>query len=80
MKNVYFDVTTVADQQTEATLRQFAARVRQVGIERVLWGSDLSLPNGNPTARNAWANFRAKVPLTDAEFRTIASNLAPYLR
>jgi predicted TIM-barrel fold metal-dependent hydrolase len=80
VKNVYFDVTTVADQQTEATLRQFAARVRQVGIERVLWGSDLSLPNGNPTARDAWANFRAKVPLTDAEFRTIASNLAPYLR
>jgi hypothetical protein len=51
-----------------------------VGLRRILFGSDLSLPNGNPPAREAWANFRAAVPLTDAEFRTIARNVAPYLR
>jgi predicted TIM-barrel fold metal-dependent hydrolase len=79
-RNLYFDVTTVADRQSEATLRQFAARIRQVGINRVLWGSDLALPNGNPPAKQGWAHFRASVPLTDAEFATIARNVAPYLR
>ena len=79
-KNLYFDVTTVADRQTEATLRQFAARIRQVGIHRVFWGSDLALPNGNPPAKQGWTHFRASVPLTDAEFATIARNVAPYLK
>jgi predicted TIM-barrel fold metal-dependent hydrolase len=44
MKNVYFDVATVADEQPEAELKRFAARIRQVGIKRVLYGSDLGPP------------------------------------
>jgi predicted TIM-barrel fold metal-dependent hydrolase len=79
-RNLYFDVTTVADRQTEARLQKFAMRIRQVGIQRVLFGSDLALPGGNPPAREAWANFRATVPLTDDELRAIARNVAPYMR
>lgn len=75
-KNLYFDVATVADEQSDATLKTFAARIRQVGLKRVLFGSDL----GPPVPRKSWAIFRTSVPLTDAEFRVIAGNVAPYFR
>ena len=53
-------------------------RVRQLGVRRVLYGSDAaSAPN--PPPREGWAAFR-KVPLTEDEFRTIAANVAPYMR
>jgi predicted TIM-barrel fold metal-dependent hydrolase len=73
-KNLYFDVATVADEQPEAELKRFAARIRQVGVKRVLFGSDL----GPPYARQEWLTFRTTVPLTDDEMRTIAGNVAPY--
>jgi predicted TIM-barrel fold metal-dependent hydrolase len=73
-KNLYFDVATVADDQREETLKRFAARIRQVGVKRVLYGSDL----GPPYARQEWMTFRTTVPLTDEEFRAIAANVAPY--
>lgn len=75
-KNLFFDVATVADQQPDEALRQFAARIRQVGPERVLFGTDM----GPPHARQSWAIFRTTVPLTDEEFRIIAGNVAPFLR
>jgi predicted TIM-barrel fold metal-dependent hydrolase len=76
-KNFYFDVATVAtvaDGQPEDELKRFAARIRQVGLKRVLYGSDL----GPPYARQEWLTFRTTVPLTDDEMRTIAANVAPY--
>lgn len=73
-KNLYFDVATVADEQPDAELKRFAARIRQVGLKRVLFGSDL----GPPYARQEWLTFRTTVPLTDDEMRTIAENVAPY--
>lgn len=75
-KNLYFDIATVADLQTEQTLETFAKRIRQVGLKRVLFGTDA----GPPHARQSWANFRTTVPLTDEEFRVIANNVAPFLR
>ncbi len=75
-KNLYFDVATVADQQTEETLKTFAKRIRQVGPRRVLFGTDL----GPPAARQSWLTFRTTVPLTDEEFKTIAGNVAPYFQ
>jgi predicted TIM-barrel fold metal-dependent hydrolase len=77
-RNLYFDIATVADRQPPEVLERLAARIRQVGVERVLWGSDLAPPNLRAT--EAWANFRTTVPLTDAEFGAIAANVAPYLR
>jgi len=75
-KNLYFDVATVADGQSDEVLQKFAERIRQVGLKRVLYGTDA----GPPTARQSWRNFRTTVPLTEEEIRTIAGNVASYLR
>jgi predicted TIM-barrel fold metal-dependent hydrolase len=75
-KNLYFDIATVADGQTPQVLQKFAERIRQVGLDRVLYGTD-SAP---PPARQSWATFRTTVPLTEEEFKAIAGNVAPYLR
>jgi predicted TIM-barrel fold metal-dependent hydrolase len=75
-KNLYFDIATVADGQSDEVLKTFARRIRQVGLQRVLFGTDL----GPPFARQSWAIFRTTVPLTEEEIRTIAGNVAPYLR
>jgi len=75
-RNLYFDVATVADEQPAEVLRTFARRIRQVGLRRVLFGTDL----GPPMPRQSWLTFRTTVPLTDDEFKTIAGNVAPYFR
>ncbi|HEY4563462.1 MAG TPA: amidohydrolase family protein [Thermoanaerobaculia bacterium] len=75
-RNLYFDVATVADEQPAEVLRTFARRIRQVGLRRVLFGTDL----GPPMPRQSWLTFRTTVPLTDDEFKTIAANVAPYFR
>jgi len=79
MKNVWFDVAAVADARlTPAQGERVAARIRQLGVSRVLYGSDAAAtPASAP--KNAWAMFR-KVPLTEQEFRTIAANVPPYMR
>lgn len=48
------------------------ARIRQIGLERILYGSD-----GPPQA--AWTAF-TQLPLTTAEIQAIAGNVAPYMR
>ena len=79
MKNVWFDVTTVVRPGTSPDeLKQIAARIRELGVERVLYGSDAALsPQAYPQA--AWEAFQ-QLPLTEEEFRVIASNVAPYMR
>ena len=52
-------------------------RMRQVGMQRMLFGPDAAAPSNVP--RLTWAASR-ELPLTDAEFRTIETNVAPYLR
>jgi predicted TIM-barrel fold metal-dependent hydrolase len=76
--NLWFDVTTVDRGLSPAGAQLLATRIRQLGIQRVLWGSDAAT-GGNLPPGKAWAEFR-KVPLTAAEFQTIASNVAPYMR
>lgn len=56
-----------------------AARIRQIGLQRILYGSDMAV-QGNPAARESWTMFRMKTPLTAQEFETIAANVAPYLQ
>ena len=79
-RNVYFDVATTVTMQTsadDATL--IVARLRQIGLHRILYGSDMAIA-GNPTARQGWAAFRERLPLTEAEFKTVAQNVASYMR
>lgn len=73
-KNLYFDVATLTGGQSDEGLEKDAVRMRQIGLERILWGSDRG------PARQPWRDFRALMPLSAEEIRTIAGNVAPYLR
>jgi uncharacterized protein len=78
-RNLWFDVATVVDPKiSPATAALVVKRIRQIGVDRILYGSDAAL-GGNLPPREGWAAFR-KLPLTEAEFEQIAKNVAPYLR
>ena len=79
-RNLCFDQTTVATAETTPEDGARIARmIRRVGPARVFFGSDMPV-GGNPPPAEGWAIFRAKVPLTRAEMRTIALNEPPYAR
>ena len=79
MRNVYFDVATAVTGETTAQEAALVAlRIREVGAQRVLYGSDLSPPGGS--IRTGWEIFRDRVPLTAAELRTIAGNVTRFAR
>ena len=78
-RNLYFDVSEVwvdiAQTGSSDTQAMLASRIRQIGLERILFGSDGKIPPDQ-----AWRAFKARVPLEDHEFRAIARNIAPYVR
>jgi uncharacterized protein len=78
-RNLYFDLATVADEQTAEDEKLLARRIRQIGLRRILYGSDAPF-GGRNAPRQEWGTFRGMVPLTDEEFRIIAGNVAPYMR
>jgi uncharacterized protein len=76
-RQLYFDVTAIASANMSAEHASRAAlRIRQLGIDRVLYGSDAAV-GGNLPPREGWAAFR-QLPLSDSEIEKIASNIAPY--
>jgi len=78
-KNLWFDVTSVVlPGITPEKAKLVATRLREIGLKRVLYGSDAHA-GGNFAPREGWAAFQ-QLPLTQAEFRTIAQNLPPYMR
>ena len=75
--NLWFDVTSAAGSGPAAENNELVAqRIRQLGIERVVYGSDAPVPGNTPS--EAWAAFR-RLLLTDKEFRVIANNVAGYV-
>ena len=79
-RNLYFDVATNVTMDTSREDAEFlAANIRKIGVSRILYGSDMTRV-GNLTPRQGWGAFRAMLPLTEAELRTIANNVAPYMR
>src|SRR5262245_14621369 len=78
MKNVWFDAAVVVRAETlQADLDRIAARIRQLGVERVLYGSDAAVsPATYPNS--GWLAFQ-RLPLTASEFQAIAKNVAPYM-
>lgn len=78
MRNLYFDVATiVTEESTAADAGLVARRIRQVGANRVLYGSDLNPPGGS--INKGWEIFRSKVPLSDAEMQQIANNRTRFI-
>ena len=73
-KNLYFDLTSIVFAGQPLELRQrIANRIRQLGLRRVLFGSDLA------DALGEWARLEQLLPLTRAEFTIIAGNVTSYL-
>lgn len=78
-RNLWFDVTSCVDLNiSPANAALVTKRIRQVGVKRILYGSDAAA-GGNLRPRENWAAFR-RLPLTESEFKQIARNVAPYLR
>lgn len=78
-RRLYFDVASIATADIQpGQAREMVARLRQVGLDKVFYGSDAVTPT-NMTPRQAWAAFRA-LPLRQDEIERVATNVAPYLR
>ena len=71
--NLYFDIAAIVAGTSSDQKAAIVHRLRQVGMSRVLFAID------GPVTRTPWELFRT-LPLTEAEFQTIATNLAPYMR
>jgi uncharacterized protein len=77
-RRLWFDVASNVDLNISASNAALVAkRIRQVGVGRVLYGSDAAIGD-NLRPRESWAAFR-RLPLTEEEFIKIAGNKAPYL-
>lgn len=77
--HVYFDISGVAGLgRWEEKKDLIAKRIRQVGVKRVLWGSDGAF-GGGMTPQQALDAFE-ELPLSKSEFQTIYGNLTPYMR
>jgi predicted TIM-barrel fold metal-dependent hydrolase len=78
MKNVYFDVCGIAiPGMWEKNADLVVQRIRQIGTNRLLYGSDAATADNLPKdALKRWHSL----PLTQQEFGEIENNAAPYLR
>ncbi len=72
-KNLYFDVSGLTSYGKPEHMPEIVAQIRRIGLSRILYASDA------PPAE-AWQALVRDVPLTEAELRTIADNVAPYMR
>lgn len=74
-RNLWFDAATnVTEFTTPEMMQAMANRMRQIGLGRILFGHDAEW-----SPHDEWKRMR-RLPLTPAELRTIATNVAPYMR
>jgi predicted TIM-barrel fold metal-dependent hydrolase len=79
MKNVYFDISGVAGVGDWRDHKDaIVQRIRQIGIRKILWGSDGAF-GGGMTPVEALAAFH-ELPLKSNEVHSILANVAPYIR
>lgn len=78
MKNVYFDVCGIAiPGMWEDKADVLVTRIRQIGTNRLLYGSDAATADNRPMdTLKRWHSL----PLTQEEFRAIDNNVVPYVR
>jgi predicted TIM-barrel fold metal-dependent hydrolase len=78
-RHLWFDVASCVDLNiSPANAALVVKRIRQLGVKRILYGTDAALGD-NLRPRESWAAFR-KLALTEAEFKQIAKNVTPYIR
>ncbi|MGB7210692.1 MAG: amidohydrolase family protein [Pyrinomonadaceae bacterium] len=78
-RNLWFDVTSVAVPKNSPEISALLVkRIRQIGVKRVLYGSDAPA-GGNLQPRESWEAF-CRLELSKKEIKQIAGNIAPYLR
>jgi predicted TIM-barrel fold metal-dependent hydrolase len=76
--NLFFDISgTILAGSSAASLEMLANRMRQVGLERFLFGSDRSGAR-NPPPQDALNNAK-RLPLSSEEFAQFFDNRMPYL-
>jgi predicted TIM-barrel fold metal-dependent hydrolase len=79
VKNLYFDLALVIDATMDPVRKAVVAqRIREIGVNRILYGTDGGDPTDPPPKTQVQALHA--LPLTPAEIRAIEANVAPYLR
>jgi predicted TIM-barrel fold metal-dependent hydrolase len=77
VSHVYFDISGVAGLgEWNSKKEQIALRIRQVGVHRILFGSDGAWTTFTPSKAIAAYD---ELSLTDEEFSTIDTNVPPYM-
>jgi uncharacterized protein len=70
-RNLYFETASVYGD--EDVRRALVTRMRQIGLQRIYFGSDAP-------PRHSWEDFREHMPLTKEEMELFATNVAPWAR
>lgn len=80
-RNLFFDVAEIAYaiSKTPEAPPKVVARMRQIGMDRMLYGTDGPVAEAQGTPAEGWRRTRT-LPLTADELRVLATNVAPYLR
>jgi predicted TIM-barrel fold metal-dependent hydrolase len=83
-KNLYFDLTEVEaaaafSGNPAETMQAITRRIRQIGLNRILYGSDAAATADAPPTSLRWARLRHRLPLTNEELKVVAGNVAPYM-
>jgi len=79
VQNLYFDLALVIDAAMDPARKAWVTRrIREIGVKRILYGTDGGDPTDPPPKTQVQALH--SLPLTPAEMRTIEANVAPYLR
>lgn len=77
-KNLYFELAQASLVAGRKDLYEMLVRrIRQIGLDRIYYGSDGPQFGGEPP-RAVWKHFRRNMPLTEDELKIIASNVAPF--
>ncbi len=78
-RKLWFDVASNAHPRNSAEVSELMVKlIRQIGVKRILYGSDAAIGNTLPP-RESWEAF-CQLKLTKKELRIIAGNVAPYFR
>jgi predicted TIM-barrel fold metal-dependent hydrolase len=78
-RKLWFEVSTNAHPRNTAEISDLMVRlIRRIGVKRILFGSDAATGD-NLRPRESWEAFR-QLKLSEKEIKTIAGNVAPYMR